>query len=321
MQMNLVVDSERVDEAHLERELAWVRANVADPVAGVFGPKSLTWRVDREAILFLGAGRALLLQLAHPWVAAAIARHSVAAVDPVGRFHRTFEITYTAVFGTVDQALRVARRLHRRHASVEGVLPEDIGPFRAGSRYRANDVATLRWVHATLVETALLVHDLILPPLTEEERERYYAEGRLYAALFGIPGDALPPTWQAFAAYAEAMRESEVLTVAPTAQAFAQQLLAGAKPWLRAPHWYRALTAGMLPARLREAYGLAYDAADRRTAERAVALLRRCYRALPEPIRHVGPYHEAMARLRGREPNLATEWLNRLWIGRPRLQR
>jgi uncharacterized protein (DUF2236 family) len=318
--MNLAVDSERVDEAHLERGLARVRATAADPVAGIFGPQSLTWRVDREAILFLGAGRALLLQLAHPWVAAAVSQHSVVAIDPIGRFRRTFEITYTAVFGTVDQALGVARRLHRRHAAVEGVLQEDIGPYRAGSRYRANDVATLRWVHATLVETALLVHDLILPPLTEEERERYYAESRLYAALFGIPGDALPPTWQAFAAYAEAMRDSEALAVGPAARAFGGQLLAGAKPWLRPPRWYRALTAGMLPARLREAYGLRYEAADRRAAERAVTLLRRCYRALPGPIRHVGPYHEAMARLRGREPNLATQCLNRLWIGRPRLQ-
>src|SRR5690606_341973 len=136
MRMNLAVDSERVDEAHLERGLARVRATAADPVAGIFGPQSLTWRVDREAILFLGAGRALLLQLAHPWVAAAVSQHSVVAIDPIGRFRRTFEITYTAVFGTVDQALGVARRLHRRHAAVEGVLQEDIGPYRAGSRYR-----------------------------------------------------------------------------------------------------------------------------------------------------------------------------------------
>ena len=53
---------------------------------GVFGPDSLTWRIDREALTFLGAGRALLLQLAHPWVAAAIAEHSKTIDDPIGRF-------------------------------------------------------------------------------------------------------------------------------------------------------------------------------------------------------------------------------------------
>lgn len=320
MQMNVAVDSERVDEAHLERRLEWVRANAASPIAGVFGPQSLTWRVDREAILFLGAGRALLLQLAHPWVASAIVQQSAAAADPIGRFHRTFGITYTVVFGTLDQAIGAARRLHRRHALVEGVLPEDAGPFRAGSPYRANEVATLRWVHATLIETAVQAHDLILPPLTDAEREQYYAESRLYAALFGIPRAALPPTWRAFAAYTEAMGQSEILTVSPAARAFARQLLAGAKPWLRPPRWYRALTAEMLPARLREAYGLSCDEADRRAAARAVAFIRRYYRALPERMRHVGPYHEAVARLRGREPDLATRWLNRFWIGRGRLQ-
>jgi hypothetical protein len=73
----------------LEKELARVRAGTADPVAGIFGPRSLTWQIDREAAVFLGAGRALLLQLAHPWVAAAIEQHSHAFADPVGRFHRT----------------------------------------------------------------------------------------------------------------------------------------------------------------------------------------------------------------------------------------
>ena len=147
---------------------------------------SLTWRVDREAAIFLGAGRALLLQLAHPWVAAAISEHSRTFADPVGRFHRTFNITFTMVFGTLDQALAASRRLHRRHAAVTGILPQAAGRFEAGSAYSANEVSALRWVHATLVETALQTHDLVLPVLTNSEREQYWAEAKLYAALFGI---------------------------------------------------------------------------------------------------------------------------------------
>jgi uncharacterized protein (DUF2236 family) len=79
-----------VDEPDLLRQLDRVRDVAAGQVEGIFGPASLTWRVDREAAIFLGAGRALLLQLAHPWVAAAITEHSRTLADPIGRFHRTF---------------------------------------------------------------------------------------------------------------------------------------------------------------------------------------------------------------------------------------
>jgi uncharacterized protein (DUF2236 family) len=139
-----------------EQELEIVQALACGASEGVFGPASLMWRVDREAAIFLGAGRALLLQLAHPWVAAAIAEHSRTLGDPIGRFHRTFATVFSMVFGSLDQALASSRRLHRRHAAIEGYLPTAVGPFAAGSRYRANDIAALRWVHATLADTAHL---------------------------------------------------------------------------------------------------------------------------------------------------------------------
>jgi uncharacterized protein (DUF2236 family) len=141
-----------VSREDLERELREIAAQAPGHIEGVFGPTSLTWRINREAAIFLGAGRALLLQLAHPYVAAGIAEHSRTLVDPIGRFHRTFNITFTLVFGTLDQALRAARHLHQRHSSIQGVLSKAVGPFAAGAQYRANDVAALRWVYATLVE-------------------------------------------------------------------------------------------------------------------------------------------------------------------------
>ena len=106
----------------LEVELRFVRAHAAGSLAGVFGPNSVTWRVNREAAIFLGAGRALLLQLAHPWVATAVAEHSQVFSDPIGRFRRTFKLMFTMVFGTLDQALGAARRLHRRHAEGGGIF-------------------------------------------------------------------------------------------------------------------------------------------------------------------------------------------------------
>src|SRR5580700_9332874 len=144
--------SAAVGREDLERQLEVVRALAPGEMEGVFGPDSLTWRIDREALTFLGAGRALLLQLAHPWVAAAIVQHSRTLADPIGRFHRTFAVVFTMVFGTLDQALSAARGLHRRHATILGRLPITVGPFRAGSPYQANNLPALRWVYATLIE-------------------------------------------------------------------------------------------------------------------------------------------------------------------------
>jgi uncharacterized protein (DUF2236 family) len=304
----------------LELALDQVRADAAGPVAGVFGPATVTWRIDREAVVFLGAGRALLLQLAHPWVAAAIAEHSKTLADPIGRFHRTFDIVFAMVFGSLDRALLSSRQLHRRHSMIVGEMPETVGPFAAGSRYCANDIPSLRWVHATLVETALMAHDLVLPPLPEEERERYWTESRAFGALFGLTADDLPADWRGFAAYTNAMAQSDTLTVSPAAREIAAQIFGGARPWLRPPRWYRALTAGMLPERLRAGFGFELDERDAKSADNALAWIKRVYPRLPDRLRYVGPYQEAQARLNGRtEPDWMTRCLNRAWIGRPQM--
>jgi uncharacterized protein (DUF2236 family) len=304
----------------LELALDQVRADAAGPVAGVFGPATVTWRIDREAVVFLGAGRALLLHLAHPWVAAAIAEHSKTLADPIGRFHRTFDIVFAMVFGSLDRALLSSRQLHRRHSMIVGEMPETVGPFAAGSRYCANDIPSLRWVHATLIETALMAHDLVLPPLPEEERERYWTESRAFGALFGLTADDLPADWRGFAAYTNAMAQSDTLTVSPAAREIAAQIFGGARPWLRPPRWYRALTAGMLPERLRAGFGFELDERDAKSADNALAWIKRVYPRLPDRLRYVGPYQEAQARLNGRtEPDWMTRCLNRAWIGRPQM--
>jgi uncharacterized protein (DUF2236 family) len=318
----LPMQRDLVSREDLERELREIEAHAPGQMEGVFGPASLTWRVHREAAIFLGAGRALLLQLAHPYVAAAIAEHSRTLADPIGRFHRTFSITFSLVFGTLDQALRAARHLHQRHSAIQGVLPKAAGPFAAGAHYRANDVAALRWVYATLIESALMAHDLVLPAVATQDRELYYGESRRFAALFGVPASALPPDWTGFAAYCEAMRQPDSLAVSDAARAIAAEIFAGGGLWVRAPGWYRALTAQMLPPHLREAFELCDRDVEPRISGPAITWARRLYPALPERLRHVGPYQEAMARLAGRaRPDLVTQLVNRLWIGRGSMTR
>ncbi len=285
-----------VSAATLEEQLELIRARTVSPLAGVFGPASMTWRMNREAILFLAAGRALLLQLAHPWVAAAVADHSKALTDPVARFHRTFKVVFTMVFGTVDQAFAAARSLHRRHESITG-----------------------GWVYATLSDSALAAHELILGRLDPADRARLYSESQLFAAMFGIPRHLLPADHTDLTLYVRAMCDSDMLTVSAAARHTATQIFAPSRIW-RVPRTYMGLTAGMLPERLRREFGLSYGAPERRRSDRALALVRRVYPHLPARLRYVGPYHEAQQRLAGNPiPDISTRLANRLWIGQASL--
>jgi uncharacterized protein (DUF2236 family) len=224
------------------------------------------------------------------------------------------------VFGSLDSAFAAARRLHRRHATIVGRLTDAIGSFESGSPYCANEAAALQWVHATLVETALVVHDLILPPLSVDERERYWTESRLFGALFGLTSADLPADGKSFAAYNAAMVQSDTLSVSAAARDVVGQIFVGSRPWLRPPRWYQALSAELLPERLRMNFGFDFDERDRKAVESALARIRRIYPKIPTRVRYVGPYHEAEARLQGKtRVGWATRCLNRAWIGRSEL--
>ena len=138
---------------------------------------------------------------------------------------------------------------------------------------------------------------------------------RLFAALFGIPQSALPQSWADFAGYVDEMLGSDILAVSGAARSIAARAVrrrnAGAMP-----QWYRALTASLLPPRLRQDFGLAYGPAEQRSVERAMAVLRRVYpvytgapascRALPGGSRPA---------CRARAAGALTQALNRFWIG------
>jgi uncharacterized protein (DUF2236 family) len=205
---------------------------------------------------------------------------------------------FTLVFGTLEQAITAARHLHNRHAGVRGLLSEKVGPFDKGTFYDANDLASRRWVHATLIETAIIARGRILPNLTPEELELYYEECCLLAALFGIPRAALPADWSQFIAYNTAMHDSDVLSVGTFGHELARRLMNASQKFLT--RWYWAMTAQMLPTQLRAAFEFKLDPMDLRSVDRALSSLRYVYPLLPSRLRHVGPFHEAKARMEGK---------------------
>lgn len=295
--------------------IAAVQRGATDAQAGLFGPESASWRVNREAAVFLGAGRAALLQLAHPWVATALQQHSDLMQKPIARFHNTFRIVFTMIFGTAQQATAAARHLYQLHTHIQGELTQAAGAHPRGEHYEANETAALRWVFATLVESAVLAYDCVLPELNAEKHEAYYRDSVRMAALFGLQTSDLPPDWGAFVAYCRAMESSLELGVTASARTMAQGLLRGAGSWIKPPRWYRALTAEWLAPRFREEFGLEFGPDEAAAAAKARVRLPLVYRRLPRTLRFVGPWHEAQARLRGRAAGPVSRINTRFWIG------
>jgi uncharacterized protein (DUF2236 family) len=290
-----------VTRSDLERRIDEVRARVRDPRAGLYGPGSMSWRINREGIVMLGGGRAALLQLAHPYVAHAVDQHSHTKTDPIGRFRRTFMNVFAIVFGDLDHAIESARRVHRIHTGIKGPIREDVGAFAEGHRYHANDPSALFWVQATLVDTAVMLYELGVRPLSLEEKQRYYDESRLFAGLFGIPDDAMPRDWRAFESYMRETMASDTITVGRPALELRRFLLQPPRP-AAAPlvAWYSIFTAGLLPPRLRDQLELPFGAREKLIFDRSLPLLRAGYRATPRRFRYFPDYVEARRRLDGK---------------------
>ena len=122
--------------------------------------------------------------------------------------------------------------------------------------------------------------------------------------------------------FIETMTRSSILTITPPARVMAHRLLAGADTWLPVPSGYQALTAALLPPRLRDAFALRYGQAERDGARQFIAHARRLYSFLPFRLRYVGPYQEAEQRLAGRtQPDFLARMCNRFWMGQSALGR
>ncbi|NLA36442.1 MAG: DUF2236 domain-containing protein [Actinobacteria bacterium] len=245
---------------------------------------SLAWRVNAEPTAFLGAGRALLLQVAHPGVGSGVEQHSSYASDPWGRLFNTADIMMKLSFGTPEQARRQERVLRAKHRRVSGVTDD-------GTPYHALDPELLLWVWATLVDTALLMYELVRSPLRPDEVVRYYEESKATAHACGVPVGATPPSWGDFVDYVDAVVAND-LRISDAARAVAVATAAFPIPVPEPLAWLagaptRVITTATLPPSLRERYGFSYDAATRLRFRATIAALRVASTAQPAALRHL----------------------------------
>jgi uncharacterized protein (DUF2236 family) len=306
-----------VTRDELEASLAELAREIREPQHGILGPRSVAWRLGGDLAVFLGGGRAALLQLAHPMVAYAVDHHSRTRADVVGRFQRTFRNVFAMIFGDLDEAFAAARRVHNIHARIHGEIPESVGAWRANTPYHANDADALRWVHATLVDTTLAVRERLDGALPTALKDAYVVEMNRFAALFGIPRALLPTNWAAHAAYMRRMLASDLLAVAPCAKEMAMFLIgrAGMQPQPPLGRLAEGLAATMLPAHLVQQYGLAHGRLSETGVRIGLAAFAPIYRALPDRVVAIPARAMAHRRIQGLPPSRLSSWTERQLFG------
>ena len=259
--------------------------------AGRFPTGSVARRINGETRVLLGGPRALLLQLAERHVAAGVADHSDFRSDPFGRLWNTLDLTLTVGFGDEARAKAAVTRVARTHATVTGA--------RGGEAYRAMDPRLLTWVHATLVDSALVTYERFVGSVAPRARDAYVREMNRQGAAFGVPTDRLWPDHASFHRYLRAALDR--LDVGGEARALAASVLhpAVTRPVVPVAGALAFVTAGLLPEPVRDAYGLPWDARRERVLGAVAGAARAAGPLLPDAIRRWPHAREADARMPG----------------------
>lgn len=145
----------------------------------IVSPHSVSWRIFRNPVsMYIGGVAAVLLELGEPRVRSGVWNHSSFRRDPARRLRRTGLAAMITVYGARSMIEATATRVRAMHTRVNGVTD-------AGEPYRADDPELLRWVQCTAAFAFLAAYRAYVRPVSAPDRDRYYAEGRIGAALYG----------------------------------------------------------------------------------------------------------------------------------------
>jgi uncharacterized protein (DUF2236 family) len=227
-----------------------------------FDDSSLLRRVHREHVVALSGARALLMQAAHPVAFTGFFMSTGALGDPYARLQRTARVIDLIIWGSRADADRATAAVRRVHATKRGTLPEAVGRFPAGTPWAADDPELLLWIIATLADSAWVVYERYVEPLSRADKDAYWQDMRLLGGLFGLRDDEMPQTSRALELYVREMVESDVLYVSEQARELGTEIVLNppvpllAKPLLELVNF---ITVGLLPGRIRRQYRLRWD--------------------------------------------------------------
>ena len=257
---------------------------------GFFGPDSVSWQVHREVTVLFGGARAVLMQAAHPLVIAGARETGFYERNPWRRLQRTLMLTYAITFGSKAQAEAAAERINDVHARVKGIDPV------TGLSYDGLDPGLLLYVHACLVESALLFEALTVGRLDGRDRQRFHEEQMLAAEMVRIPRERIPPTVPELRAYLRGVYRSGILRSTDAALRVAA-LFHDPPPeaeWRPVLKGVSRLAFGTLPPELRRLYGVEIGPARRHAMRATFAATRLMRPLLPPRYRFIAPYQEWM---------------------------
>ena len=251
---------------------------------------SVSRRINAERIVLLGWGRAILLQLAHPLIAAGVYEHSgfrSTTWAAITRLYHTVHAMLALTFGNDaerERSLEGIRQIHRR---VHGQLKIGTRRFPDGTTYSAEDPDLVLWVHATLLESVPLAYEHLVGPLTIAERDAYCAEAAPIAVALMARAHEVPRTWSEARAYLDRVYASGDLEVTEQARTLARAVLSpAAARWIAGPATWtnRIVTLGLLPPQIRRQYRFEWSRTNQRTLNLVLPSLRSLRRVMPRGI-------------------------------------
>ncbi|HET8559332.1 MAG TPA: oxygenase MpaB family protein [Marmoricola sp.] len=231
--------------------------------------------VAREACVLLGAGAAILEQLAMRPVGLGVAEHSTTLERPLDRLRTTLAYVYVLALGTPEEQRAVAAMVNRSHR-----------PVRSAGRYSAFDPDLQGWVAATLAHEGPRLHQQVFGPMDPASRERVHRESAIYATALQVSPEAWPPDVAAFEDYWQSSLRR--LEPDPSVQEFARRLLSsrGRPPVVRLLLPLQSLMArGGVPPEVREVLALPWSPVDQGLYALFWRLFPPVYRALPRQLR------------------------------------
>jgi uncharacterized protein (DUF2236 family) len=174
--------------------------------AALVSPNSVSWRVFKNPLsLFIGGVAAVIMELAEPRVRTGVWEHTTFRSDPIRRLRRTGLAAMVTIYGARGKAEAMIARIRRMHDRVAGLTP-------AGEIYRANDPELLNWVQATAAYGFLQAYHTYVRPLSDLQRDRYYADGTLAASLYGAKASTSEAAFKAqFEAISNRLERSDIL--------------------------------------------------------------------------------------------------------------
>lgn len=232
--------------------------------------------------------RALVIGATHPVPYVGTSSSTNAKERPFMRLSSTAEAFESIFFGDRAEADKVLAMVHHMHTRVNGVLPQDEGVHPAGTPYDAFDPELMLWTMGMLADSSRVCFEHLVRPLSDDEREALWQDWIRFGELFGMPRSVAPPTHRDFDVWLAEHLDGDRFHVTEEARVVGRAI-ATAMPVPRhlriGVQGTNLVVVGLLPERVREAFGFSWGPVRQATFRTITAAVRASQRITPDRVR------------------------------------